>query len=307
MRKGKWPWPPRELMLGANRSKQQGFTLLEILIAIAVFSVLSLAAYQVLQGVISSDQISSEHTQRLKQLQRAMLIIERDITQMVARTTRTGAEPSKNFLRAGKFIAESESDGIEFVRLGWSNPQGQFPRSNLVRVAYRIKENNLERLYFLYPDIVSGQEPEVQVLINDVNSLTLRYWDKSWQTSWSQNDKLPAGIAMEFDFEAYGVVTRLFLTPQGEAVKARAVPVNPARNAQSNNGNNNNGNSNSNNGNGNSNGGNNSSGSSNGNGSSGGGINGSSSGENDIYNDGYQEEDSDNSGPNGGPVNGGRR
>ncbi len=277
MRKGKWPWPPRELMLGANRSKQQGFTLLEILIAIAVFSVLSLAAYQVLQGVISSDQISSEHTQRLKQLQRAMLIIERDITQMVARTTRTGAEPSKNFLRAGKFIAESESDGIEFVRLGWSNPQGQFPRSNLVRVAYRIKENNLERLYFLYPDIVSGQEPEVQVLINDVNSLTLRYWDKSWQTSWSQNDKLPAGIAMEFDFEAYGVVTRLFLTPQGEAVKARApvVPQDPTRKP--------------------------------GDGSP--PTNGDDSNSDGADNSGEdaQEEDNDNSGPNGGPVNGGRR
>ncbi|MFO6424207.1 type II secretion system minor pseudopilin GspJ [Motilimonas sp. KMU-193] len=271
-------------MLDANRSKQQGFTLLEILIAIAVFSVLSMAAYQVLQGVMSSDQISSEHTQRLKQLQRAMLIIERDLTQMVARTTRTGAEPSKDLLRAGKFVAESESDGIEFVRLGWSNPQGQFPRSNLVRVAYRIKENNLERLYFLYPDIVSGQEPEVQVLINDVNSLTLRYWDKSWQTSWSQKDKLPAGIAMEFDFAAYGVVTRLFLTPQGEAVKARkpVVPQDPARKPgeepppnEEQDGNE--------------------------------GNEGNDDGSSDGDDNAQEEEESDNNGPNGGPVNGGRR
>ncbi|MCE2594762.1 type II secretion system minor pseudopilin GspJ [Motilimonas cestriensis] len=216
------------------RLTQRGFTLLEILIAIAVFSVLSLAAYQVLQGVMRSDKISSEHTEKLKQMQRAMLIIERDMTQMVARTTRNGAEPNGALLRAGKYIAESESDGIDFVRLGWSNPQGQLPRSNLVRVAYRIKENNLERLYFLYPDAVSGQEPEVQVLIKGVNNLTLRYWDKSWQASWTNKDKLPAGIAMEFDFEDYGVISRLFLTPEGEAVKAK-VPQNPARNSSSNN------------------------------------------------------------------------
>ncbi len=213
------------------KSMQRGFTLLEILIAIAVFSVLSMAAYQVLQGVMTSDKISSEHSEKLKQMQRAMMIIERDMTQMVARTTRNGAEPNGSLLRAGKYVAESESDGIDFVRLGWSNPQGQLPRSNLVRVAYRIKENNLERLYFLYPDTVSGQEPEVQVLIKDVNSLTLRYWDKSWQASWTKKDKLPAGIAMEFDFEAYGVISRLFLTPEGEAVKAKApvVPANPDR------------------------------------------------------------------------------
>lgn len=217
------------------KKQQRGFTLLEILIAIAVFAVLSMAAYQVLQGVIRSDQISSEHTQKLKQLQRAMLIIERDMTQMVARTTRNGADVNGSLIRAGKFIAESESDGIDFVRLGWSNPQGQLPRSNLVRVAYRVKENNLERLYFLYPDVVAGQEPEIQVLIKDVNRLTLRYWDNGWQESWTKKEQLPAGIAMEFDFEAYGVIRRLFLTPEGEGVKAN-VPANPARNSSNNNG-----------------------------------------------------------------------
>ena len=36
---------------------------------------------------------------------------------------------------------------------------------------------------------------------------------------------------MEFDFESYGIISRLFITPQGEAVKATnpEVPEDPTR------------------------------------------------------------------------------
>ena len=61
-------------------SLSKGFTLLEVLVAIAIFAVLSLAAYQVLQGVLRSSEISKEHSESLTELQRAMLIIEQDFT-----------------------------------------------------------------------------------------------------------------------------------------------------------------------------------------------------------------------------------
>ncbi|RJG51616.1 type II secretion system minor pseudopilin GspJ [Motilimonas pumila] len=208
----------------------KGFTLLEIMIAIAVFSVLSMAAYQVLQGVMRSDELSRNHSDDIKQLQRAMLIIEKDMTQMVARTIRNGGGPGESVIRAGKYIAESESDGIDFVRLGWSNPKGQLPRSNLLRVAYRVREDKLERLYFLYPDSISGQEPESQVLIEGVNSLKLRYWKSSWQETWTEKDTLPAGVAFELELEKYGKISRLFLTPVGSIVKEKPqVPDDPSR------------------------------------------------------------------------------
>ena len=67
---------------------QKGFTLLEILIAMAIFTLIGLASTGLLTTVIDSNDLSSERFQKLQQLQRAMVILERDIQQAVPRAAR---------------------------------------------------------------------------------------------------------------------------------------------------------------------------------------------------------------------------
>ncbi|MCW8996355.1 MAG: type II secretion system minor pseudopilin GspJ [Psychromonas sp.] len=199
----------------------RGFTLLEILVAIAIFAVLSLSAYEVLQGVLRSGEISKAHSESLTKLQRAMLIIEQDFTQIVARTSRdAGAEDDElKVLSAGASLFESEDQGIEFTRLGWANPLGLLPRSNLLRVRYRLKEGQLQRLYFLYPDLQAGQKPQMQVLLNDIEKLSFRFWNNGWKNSWRSAKKLPKGIEISFTSKKYSKIRRVFLVPEGEVVQ----------------------------------------------------------------------------------------
>ena len=199
----------------------KGFTLLEVLVAIAIFAVLSLAAYQVLQGVLRSGEISKEHSASLTQLQRAMLIIEQDFTQIVARRSRDESveEDKLRVITAGDSLFESEDQGIEFTRLGWANPLGLLPRSDLLRVRYRLKEGQLQRLYFLYPDLVAGQEPQMQVLLNDIEKLSFRFWNSGWQESWASANKLPKGIEIKFTSKQYSEIRRAFLIPEGEVIQ----------------------------------------------------------------------------------------
>lgn len=203
-------------------TKEQGFTLLEVLIAISIFALLSLTAYQVLKGVIDSGQISKRHSDSLTQLQRAMLIIEQDFTQIVARTSRDEGESDENVyvIRAGKTLFESDDQGIEFNRLGWQNPLGLLPRSNILRVRYRLQEGQLQRLYFLYPDIVAGQEPEVQVLLEDIEALSFRFWNNTWLSAWENKAQLPKGIEISFTSKQYAEIRRLFLVPAGEVISS---------------------------------------------------------------------------------------
>jgi len=196
----------------------KGFTLLEVLISITIFALLSLAAYQVLQGVLRSGEISKDHSQSLTQLQRAMLIMEQDFTQIVARLSRdeNTEEEDLQVLTTGSGLFDSEDQGIEFTRLGWQNPLGLLPRSNLLRVRYRLKEGQLQRLYFLYPDLIAGEQPQVQVLLSDIDKLSFRFWDGSWKNTWTSTDELPEGIEISFTSKRYSEIRRAFLVYSGE-------------------------------------------------------------------------------------------
>ena len=208
-------------MRNNHSSLTKGFTLLEVLVAIAIFALLSLTAYQVLQGVLRSGELSKEHSESLTELQRAMLIIEQDFTQIVARTSRDDGveEDELSVITSGDALFESEDQGIEFTRLGWANPLGLLPRSDLLRVRYRLKEGQLQRLYFLYPDLVAGQEPQEQVLLNDIEKLSFRFWNNGWQDGWTSAKKLPRGIEINFTSKGYSEIRRAFLVAEGEVIQ----------------------------------------------------------------------------------------
>ena len=94
---------------------QKGFTLLEILIAMAIFTLIGLASTGLLTTVIDSNDLSSERFQKLQQLQRAMVILERDIQQAVPRAARIEGE-QQNVVMAG---GESDMGGHPRFRAQW--------------------------------------------------------------------------------------------------------------------------------------------------------------------------------------------
>jgi len=204
-----------------DKKSIKGFTLLEVLVAIMIFALLSLAAYQVLQGVLRSSEISKTHSERLTELQRAMLIIEQDFTQIVARKSRQEGIDSEELraLTIGKGLFSSQDQGIEFNRLGWANPLNLLPRSNILRVRYILRDGQLQRLYFLYPDTVSGQQPEVQVLLKDIEKLSFRFWNNGWKDNWLQAEALPQGIEINFTSKYYADIRRVFLVASNEVIE----------------------------------------------------------------------------------------
>ena len=118
---------------------QRGFTLIEILVAMAIFTLIGLASTGLLTTVIDSNSLSQERFEKLQLLQRAMVTIERDIQQAVSRPVRANGE-KQEVVMAGGEVDGSDDDGIGFVRGGWHNPQLMLPRSTLQYVAYQNGE-----------------------------------------------------------------------------------------------------------------------------------------------------------------------
>jgi len=111
---------------------------------------------------------------------------------------------------------ESDDDGLSFSHGGWTNPGMILPRSEVQLVGYRLKENKLERMFYLYPDAVTGTEPQVQVLLEDVESLKVHYLDNEgiWQDSWNQST-LPKAVKIQLTQQTLGELERIFAMPQG--------------------------------------------------------------------------------------------
>jgi general secretion pathway protein J len=197
---------------------EQGFTLLEVLVAIAIFAILSAAGYQTLQGVVKSNEISVEHSLRLRQLQRTMLFMERDFGQMAGRLVRANGDVGTSLMQAGDYLLGSESGGITFVRSGWRNPQALFKRSGLQYVGYLQQGDKLIKRYFVHPDSVSGAEPKEMVLLDGVESLAFRFfYEGKWLTSWTAAEQLPQGVEVILTLSDYGEVRRVFLSVPAEA------------------------------------------------------------------------------------------
>lgn len=201
-----------------------GFTLLEILVAMAIFTIIGLASNAVLSSVIDSNSLSSERFDKLQTLQRAMLMIERDVLQAVHRPIRVEGETNDVVMSGEKNLFESETDGIGFVRSGWQNPQLRLPRSTLQAVGYRLQEGRLERLYGNYVDNVIGYEPKVRVLLTDVEDFSVEFFvsqneeeveeESAWEEKYT-GTVIPRALAITIVSKDFGEIRREFLLNSG--------------------------------------------------------------------------------------------
>ncbi|GEM75864.1 type II secretion system minor pseudopilin GspJ [Vibrio sagamiensis] len=198
----------------------QGFTLIEVLVSIAIFATMSMAAYQVVSQVQQSNQVSLEKTQRLNELQRALVMMDNDFRQMATRTTRTnGEKPAEKLLFWSDNLLNSDAKGIMFTRTGWHNPQQQFPRGEVTKVGYRLKGESLQRIWWRYPDTPVGQTPVVTPLLSQVDEWDMRFYDgNSWKETWDEKGTLPSAIKMVLKLQDYGEISRTYLTSGGKLV-----------------------------------------------------------------------------------------
>ena len=202
--------------------KNGGFTLIEILVAMAIFTVIGLASTGVLTSVINSDRLSTERFDRLEELQRAMLTIERDILQIVPRAVRINGDPVEAVISGGEDVFDSDADGLSFVRIGWHNPQMLLPRSTLQAVGYRIQEQQLQRLYGNYVDNVIGYEPKVKVLLSGIEDFRVSFLTKleqleepeEWDETYS-NSTLPIAVSITIVSKTFGEIRREFMLANG--------------------------------------------------------------------------------------------
>lgn len=203
-------------------AQTQGFTLLELLVALAVFAVLSTMAYGGLRSVLQTQRQTEEAATKLHKIQQAIFYLEKDLLQLVARPIRDEFGTVIEALKGDEFGEYR----LQLTHTGRANPNW-VARSFLQRVAYAMPEDEEKKLYrYSWPVLDRTEnEPRKVLLLDNVEELLIQYFNDqdSASTSWpnalnqatSNPALLPHAIEIILNLTDYGQFRRLIVLPKG--------------------------------------------------------------------------------------------
>jgi len=191
-----------------GRAFSKGFTLLELLVALAIFALIAVMAYNGLDTILTARLETEQHATQLARLQMAFTWLGRDIGQYIQR-------PIRDQRGDGQAALQGTISRLELTRAGWRNPAQQ-QRSSLQRVAYHLENKTLVRSYWWVLDRAQYARVFKMDLLDEVNGIQMRYLDENlrWHSQWSANDKLSLkAIEVTLTVLEWGRISRLFMVP----------------------------------------------------------------------------------------------
>jgi general secretion pathway protein J len=227
------------------RRTAAGFTLIEIMVAVAIAFLMATMGYGVIRQAITTRAALREKQARLLELETTVRVLEQDFVQLTPRPVRQpiGDEPSQPSLQGsaggtqasgsvsslggGSSASSSSSSGtpplVALTRAGWANPNG-LQRPAEQRVAYFFENGTLRREYWYVLDPTLSSTTAKRDLLTKVKSVTIEYMDltHAWQPQWppptvagalalESNLRLrPIAVRVTIDTEDFGKIVRIF-------------------------------------------------------------------------------------------------
>jgi general secretion pathway protein J len=196
-----------------RRSSNNGFTLIEMIIAVAITLVMMAIGYTGLNHTIKTADQVGEANLRLSELQFGLAYFNQDWMQVSPRKIRNQYGDEENNIVI-------EDDSIVFTRSGWANLL-QRQRSELQRVQYLLIDNNLVRRHWRSLDQGIAEEPLSTVLIHDVESFAVNFINPSedeipdWPNDATQNVGSPIALKIGIELTDFGEIRRILEMPSG--------------------------------------------------------------------------------------------
>ena len=190
-----------------------GFTLIEVLVALAIFGIMSALAYMSLAQTLNNTAMLSERMDRLQAIQRSMTYLTSELLQATPRPIRADLGQYEPALRS----SFAEDFALELTHNGWPNSAG-VPRSTQQRTAYRIEDDELVRYHWNVLDRTANSVPVATVLLDEIDSLTFRFlqFNDEWVDQWPP---IAAAAAANAHVLPRAVEITLVLPDEGELTR----------------------------------------------------------------------------------------
>lgn len=205
-------------MPAKNSPQIQGFTLVEVLIALAITAVIALFAHQTFVAAADSNEQSEAILAELDALDRTWQRLGLDLRNIVLVENAVNADGEAIV----SLTSEPDEDYVlRLLRGGRANLQ-LFERSNLQGVGYRLVDGVLWRDVWEHGLSEEEVTPVRVDLLHGIDRLQWRFlpagvatvedgaWVNNWPLSDSADATLPLGVEVIIESASFGEVRRIF-------------------------------------------------------------------------------------------------
>jgi len=147
-----------------------GFTLIEVLVAMAIFGVMTILAYMSLGQTFQSADILNKRMDRLQSIQRTIRYLSNDLASASPRPVRS--DVGDEYMPA-LMVSAANDFALAVTHGGWPNPAG-LPRSTQQRSVYLLEDGKLFRVYYNVLDSTHANNAISTEILDGVESLEFR-------------------------------------------------------------------------------------------------------------------------------------
>lgn len=205
-----------------HRNSEAGFTLVELLVALAIFALMSVAGVTLLRSGSDTQLAVKDRLEVLSRSNRLYNALEGDLAQAMARPVRDQAgQPVPAFTQNDTAVSGTL---FGFVRAGWSNFDDT-PRASLQRIAYTLDDGALKRVS--WPMLDGATPNDAASLVENVRSAIVRFRDEKgeWRDDWTATDAdaLPRAVELRLTIQGKPEQRMLFLVGPQTRPKPQAL------------------------------------------------------------------------------------
>ena len=199
--------------IGRANAWESGFTLIEVMISLLIFGLLSAAGVALLAFSVRAQGATSAKLDDVSAMNQLASIMTADFAQALDRPVRDeGGNTTPAFVGGS---GPGAVPMLRFVRGGWSDLDGA-PRAEVQKVEYALVDNALARV--AYPMLDGPQPLPPTAIVPGVREVALRYRIRgAWSDTWAGSLRTPLPDAVELRIlRTNGVETRqMFLVGTG--------------------------------------------------------------------------------------------
>lgn len=196
---------------------QKGFTLLELLVSLALFAVIYMVAHGTLASILSGSRVLSAEQKRWQGMDIAFTLMQEDLRFASGRAIRD----ESGFTQPAMSGQQTDSRALapptlEFSRAGLRVLSGEAETGDR-RVGYRLKDGALYRELWSSMDRKFDTQPTSSRLLTDVDQFEVRFLNRDghWLPSWPDNEHkeqaLPVAVELNIETKDGTAIKRLFL------------------------------------------------------------------------------------------------